>query len=172
MIVICDMDEVICDFTNTLLKAYNCKYKSGIKKEDLTKWALPQEMKDIFLETESFFIEMPPFDGAIEFVKELKSISADLLIATCASGVSRIAKEKMLWMEIWLPELVNNMCITSRKDMLRGDYIIDDCPDHLKSFCGTPIVWDRPWNKNKIDREVRIHNNDYCKAIKYLESRC
>ena len=170
MIVICDMDEVICDFTDSMLYLYNKERHTDVKKEQLTNWALPEDLKDIFMNTNNFFTELPPIDGAIEFVKELHNISDELYIASCPSGSARIAKEKFLWMKIWLPELVDNLVLTSNKQILKGDCIIDDNPNHLKKFPGIPIVMDRPWNREPIENEYRIYDTDYNKILKFLNS--
>jgi 5'(3')-deoxyribonucleotidase len=71
----------------------------------------------------------PPIDGAIEAVKLLdKSGKYDMFIATTAAwGNPEGATDKRHWIEKYFGDLFHKkMFITHRKDLLRGDILIDD----------------------------------------------
>ena len=116
-IVFIDMDGVLVDFGRAIESMYK-KYPeyeiSYSKAPDL----IPGIFKDPW-----------PIDKAIESVKRLdESGKYDLFIATTASwGNPEAAMHKRLWIETHFGELfTKKMIITHRKDLLNGDYLIDD----------------------------------------------
>ena len=153
MRIICDMDEVIVDMMNPLLKRYNEKYNSDITIEDVTQWELPQDMKDIYMERD-FFYELPLIDDALMGICQLKSWGHEIIIATNHSDNGYIANQKVSWMKEMMPGSSANMMIGARKDLLQGDVIIDDNADYLiNSPCPIKICMDRPWNRELEERE-------------------
>lgn len=70
-----------------------------------------------------------PVEGAIEAIKKLyDSGKYDLFIATSASwGNPEASTDKRYWIETYFGDLfLKRMFITHRKDLLQGDYLIDD----------------------------------------------
>ena len=70
-----------------------------------------------------------PIDGSIESIHKLhNSGKYDLFIATTAPwGNPYAATDKRFWIEQWFGRLFHKrLIITSRKDLLVGDYLIDD----------------------------------------------
>ena len=168
MIIICDMDEVIVDMMNPLLREYNKMYSSDISIEDVTQWELPDDMINKYKE-DNFFLTLPPISGAINGLRQLMALGHDVIIATYHGDNPRIAKDKILWMFYNCPVLSANMMIGARKDLLQGDVIIDDNADHLTgSLCKIRIVMDRPWNRHLQERrkiDVTKHGDilpQYC----------
>ena len=161
MRIICDMDEVIVDMMNPLLKRYNERFGSDITIEDITQWELPQDMKCIYKQ-EYFFFQLPPIVGATEGVRQLMEWGHDIIIATNHSADGFIAGEKADWINEFLPELEGNMMIGARKDLLQGDVIIDDNADYLiNSPCPIKICMDRPWNRELISNAVECGRYEY-----------
>lgn len=75
------------------------------------------------------FRNPPPIEGAIEAVKKLAdSEKYELFIATAAPwGNPDSATDKRFWIENYFGKLFHKkMFITHRKDLLMGDYLIDD----------------------------------------------
>jgi 5'-nucleotidase len=78
---------------------------------------------------QGLFRNPPPVEGAIEAVKKLAdSGKYDLFIATSAPwGNAGSAMDKRFWIEEHFGNLFHKrMFITHRKDLLLGDYLIDD----------------------------------------------
>ena len=78
---------------------------------------------------QGLFRNPPPIDGAIEAVKKLaESGKYELFIATSAPwGNAGSAMDKRFWIEEHFGNLFHKrMFITHRKDLLLGDYLIDD----------------------------------------------
>ena len=159
MRIICDMDEVIVDMMNPLLKRYNEKHSSDITIEDITQWELPGDMKVIFRDI-GFFYNLKPLAGAMVGIKRLMEWGHDVVIASNHSGETHIASQKVGWVGWYFPELSNNLMMGHRKDLLQGDVIIDDNPDYLiSSPCPIKICMDRPWNRMK--NIVKISYTDW-----------
>ncbi len=75
------------------------------------------------------FLNALPIDGAIEAVNKLnESNKFELFIATAAPwGNVESGAHKRMWIETYFGELFKKkMFITHRKDMLMGNYLIDD----------------------------------------------
>ena len=150
MRIICDMDEVIVDMINPLLKRYNFRYKADIAIDDMVQWEVPSDMREIFY-SGGFFINLDPVDGALDGIRQLLEWGHDVVIATDNMGNPSIAYQKVKWFEYFLPQLSKNMMIGARKDLLQGDVIIDDNPEYLKSSpCPIKICMDRPWNRETV----------------------
>ena len=78
---------------------------------------------------QGLFRNPPPMEGAIEAVKKLaESGKYELFIATSAPwGNAGSAMDKRFWIEEHFGNLFHKrMFVTHRKDLLLGDYLIDD----------------------------------------------
>jgi 5'(3')-deoxyribonucleotidase len=75
------------------------------------------------------FRDPKPYDGAIDAINKLvESGKYELLIATAAPwGNPYASTDKRYWIEKYFGKLFHKkMVITHRKDLLLGDYLIDD----------------------------------------------
>jgi 5'(3')-deoxyribonucleotidase len=116
-IVYIDMDGVLVDLGKEFVKFYerNPHLKEKFKN-------CPDHIPGIFRNP-------PPIEGAIEAVKKLaESGKYELLIATAAPwGNPDAATDKRYWIETYFGNLFHKkMFVTHRKDLLFGDYLIDD----------------------------------------------
>ena len=116
-IVYIDMDGVLVDFDDAMKKVFlsNPVYKELYKNN-------PDEIPGIFKNPK-------PIEGAIEAVKKLAdSGKYNLFISTTATWNNpEAATHKRLWVEKYFEDIFKKkMIITHRKDLLIGDYLIDD----------------------------------------------
>jgi 5'(3')-deoxyribonucleotidase len=100
------------------------------------------------------FRNPPPIKGAIEAVKKLaESGEYELFIATSAPwGNPQSLTDKRYWIETHFGELFHKRLITThRKDMLLGDYLIDDrLKNGAGEFSGELLRYGMDWeNDNK-----------------------
>lgn len=139
-----DMDGVLVDFKNEI--DLHFKFQPALKKEFYHN---PDEIKGIFLNPK-------PIEGSIFSVNRLEeSGKFDLYIATSATwGNVESAMHKRIWIEKHFGNLFKKkMMITHRKDLLIGDYLIDDREANgAKYFSGEllPFGWsyeEKKWNK-------------------------
>ena len=117
-IVFVDMDGVLVNFE----KAMNDYHKTA--PEHLSKIYAkdPDIIPGIFREAE-------PMPGAIQAIKKLhQSGKYDICVATTTPWDNPYAAgDKMFWIQKYLgEEFYKSMAMTHRKDLLHGDYLIDD----------------------------------------------
>lgn len=172
MRIICDMDEVLVDFINPLIAEYNRRHQSNLTLEDIKEWKLPPGMLDIFQHTKGFFVGLSPLPGAIDGIKQLTEWGHDVIIASAPSYNGEIAKEKLTWIEQWLPNHTHNVVITHRKEIFEADLIIDDHAHHIENFKRFGFLVDRPWNRYynvyKKANTIRIREPIWENILEYV----
>ena len=99
----------------------------------------------------------PPMKGAIEAVKKLhESGKYELMIATSAPwGNPQSNADKRFWIEDYFGDLFHKkMFITHRKDLLMGDYLIDDrIKNGAGEFKGELLRFGLDWENNNKPNE-------------------
>jgi 5'(3')-deoxyribonucleotidase len=112
-----DMDGVLVDFSKQVEIVLNRSPH------------LREEYKDRYDHIPGVFRNAPPIEGAIEAVKKLaESGNYELYIATAAPwGNPMSAMDKRFWIEEHFGDLFRKKMVVSHlKNMLIGDYLIDD----------------------------------------------
>ena len=144
-ILFIDMDGVLVDFGHQVKNIMN---DPKISKELKDR---PDLIKNIFLDP-------PPIDGAIDAINKLKeSKKYELFIATTAPWNNPPSfMHKRLWVENYFGDIFKKrIFITSRKDLLVGDFLIDDrLANGAGEFKGELLRfgWDyerKKWNEYK-----------------------
>lgn len=74
-----------------------------------------------------FFRDLKPIDGALVGIRRLIKLGYDVQICTQPVANSPHSySEKVQWVGMWLPELINKINMTQDKGLVLGDYLIDD----------------------------------------------
>lgn len=125
-IIYIDMDDTICDFIS--------EYHKMRKLEPDVKY--PQSIK-------GFFLGLKPLQNAIESVNILRE-KFDVYILTRPSYMNPLCyTEKRIWIEDHFDlEFCQKLIICPNKDLLIGDYLIDDMP--WPGFKGEQIQYGIP----------------------------
>jgi 5'-nucleotidase len=153
-IIYIDMDGVLVDFGHQVKMARN----------DPT---ISQRLKNLPDQIPNIFKNPPVYDGAIEAINQLyESNLYDLFIATSPSWNNTMSfTHKRLWIEKYFGQIFKKkMFITHRKDLLIGDYLIDDrLANGAKDFKGKLLRFG-------YDYEKKIWNEylDWDSVINYL----
>jgi 5'(3')-deoxyribonucleotidase len=96
--------------------------------------------------TKGFWVDLPPFEGAIDFVGELNE-NYTVYLATIPALGKVCAYEKEKWMTRHLPFLDRTrLILCHHKYLLMGHTLLDDNPKYLRYFHGNRLLFDKPWN--------------------------
>ena len=107
-----DMDNVLVDF------------ESGINKLDE---ATRKEYEDRLDEVPGIFGLMEPMHGAIEAVHKLAEVYDVFVLSTAPWKNPSAWSDKVTWVTKYFDDVFHKrMVITHRKDLVEGDYLIDD----------------------------------------------
>ena len=114
-----DMDNVLVDFQSGL-----DRIDEETKKEYRAKG--PDD-KDRLDEIPGLFSKMDPIPGAIEAVHKLAEVYDVFILSTAPWKNPSAWSDKVLWVTKYLDDVFHKrMIITHRKDLVEGDYLIDD----------------------------------------------
>ena len=142
MRIIVDMDEVLAQFVNRVLERWNMINRTKFKRDDIDAWQMESTLGpgsygliEKWISEPNFFENLVPVDGAIEGFNELRR-SHDVVIATSLAGeVENGFDSKRRWVKKYFPDFdLKNFICTSRKDLLKGDVLIDDAAHYLQAW--------------------------------------
>lgn len=113
-IVYIDLDGVVVDLMLEVqheLSSENSLYK------------MEEELIDA---SETVFLNSPPIPDALEAIAELEKHYEVFILSTAPWLNVHAWSQKRLWIEKHLPSMYKRLILTHRKDLLLGDYLIDD----------------------------------------------
>lgn len=151
--IILDSDEVIVQNIDLLLEKYNGEYGTDLKRDELHEWDLTTVQKEgtnilKYFNEPGFFRHLPLMKDAQKIIKQLIEDGHDVVIATSSpkSGIL----DKIEFFEEYFPFIPFSQVIPiTRKDLLKGDIMLDDAPHNLEvSSCRYPVIFDNLWNRN------------------------
>lgn len=153
--ILVDFDDVMNNFCEVWIDELNNLYGTNVKLEDVTDWDIkplfPKVSKNQLympLYWDEFWRKVKPKVGAVEGLKTLVDQGHDVVVVTAAAPETIAPKTRNVLFK-YFPFLTNdNLIVTSRKDLIRGDVIIDDAPHNLESsHCCVKILVSAPHNK-------------------------
>ena len=172
MIILIDMDEVLCKFGEGLRSSYNRKYSNEPYTEEFVTWELPKKLKEHFHNYPTLFFYLEPEDGAIEGINKLIELKHDVYIVKNISANRDIFINKWGWIKMHLPDFnMDNFITCSDKTMIRGDIIFDDCPHYLHDRHNIyTVAMDKKYNKG-IKVQSRINSwNEFIELVDFLDT--
>jgi 5'(3')-deoxyribonucleotidase len=144
-IVYIDMDGVLVDFGK------------AIEDWFISHPHLKERYKDNPDHIQGLFRNPPPMEGAIEAVKKLhESGKYELFIATSAPwGNPMSLSDKRFWIEDYFGDIFHKRLFTThRKDLLVGDYLIDDrLKNGAGEFSGELLRFGYDWENDFLPNE-------------------
>ena len=122
-----DMDGVLVDF------------ESGLRR-------VPEDVQQKYLDhlerVPGIFSLMDPMPGALAAYAELCGLFDTFILSTAPWENPSAWTDKLLWVKQYLGEpCTKRLILTNRKDLNRGDFLVDDRPDrgHAEDFSGEVI---------------------------------
>ena len=168
--ILFDFDDILNDLSRCWIAELNRTYGTRVKFEDVKDYELTESFPDL----SPYQLYAPYLDGRLYLdihpVKEAQRLIAhlattdDLYVATAGLvGVDTMLVYEYLWNNEttkctdnllrflgehypWIRQ--ENIIICAQKQLIDGDILIDDNPEHLIHFPGARILLDKPYNRD------------------------
>lgn len=193
--ILFDFDDVLNDLSKKWIAELNRRYHQSVSWEELTDFDLTKAFPKLsayqiflpYLEG-TVYLDINPVREAQQLVEEL-SAEHELYVATLnLLGLNAVDLYEYLWngetthcvdyllqfLAEYYPQISHkNLLLVGKKEMLRGDVLIDDNPDYLMRFDGLRILLDKPYNKSFDESAHGIRRAMTYKDIKRIvEEAC
>ena len=170
MTILVDLDDTLEQLLAALVKRANERFHRNAAVDDVTDWSIvcafpgitKQEILD-FMREADFWEDVKPVPGAAEALKHFIDEGHEVYIVTATEFEHVKAKMEGVLFR-YFPFLTwDRVIITSRKQMIRGDILIDDGVHNLEGGAYRKILFTAPYNRD-YDAEgngmIRVHNWD------------
>ena len=168
MIILVDLDDTIEQLLAALVQRANERFHRNVSVDEVTDWSIvcafpgiaKRQILDFMCEPD-FWETVKPVPGAAEALEHLISEGHQVYIVTATESEHVAGKtERVLFR--YFPFLTwDQVIITSRKQMIRGDVLIDDGIHNLEGGAYRKILFTAPYNR-EYDAEangmIRVHS--------------
>ena len=141
------MDEVIADPMGEMIRWYNDQYGSEPDKTKMVgSWVkgFPEEHQPMIMErikSPGFFRHLPVMVDAVDVLRRLNE-RYEVFIVSAAMEFPNSLKDKYDWLMEHFPFLTwKQIALTGSKDLVFGDFMIDDHVKNLENFKGKPYLY-------------------------------
>jgi len=145
--ILIDMDEVIADPMGEMIRWYNDQYGSEPDKARMIgSWVkgFPEEHQPMIMErikAPGFFRHLPVMEDAVDVLRRLNE-RYEVFIVSAAMEFPNSLKDKYDWLMEHFPFFTwKQIALTGSKDLVYGDFMIDDHVKNLKNFKGKPYLY-------------------------------
>ena len=168
MTILIDMDDTIESLLKAWVNGVNTKYGRSVSCEDVTSWdvsaAFPgltrEEVYAVPLE-QGFWKTVEPIPGAAEAIQRFMDARHEVFIVT-ATPYESVTEKMTEVLFRYFPFLTwKQLIITSRKQLIRGDVLIDDGVHNLEGGDYIKILMTAPHNRNydaEANGMIRAHH--------------
>ena len=141
------MDEVIADPMGEMIRWYNDQYGSEPDKARMIgSWVkgFPEEHQPMIMErikAPGFFRHLPVMEDAVDVLRRLNE-RYEVFIVSAAMEFPNSLKDKYDWLMEHFPFFtLKQIALSGSKDLVYGDFMIDDHVKNLKNFKGKPYLY-------------------------------
>lgn len=183
MIVAIDFDQVMNNMLDIWVDILNQRYGFDVDVKQMSDWGIDTAFptltaKELYapLYEDDLWIRTRPRPYAPVTVEKLMKEDIQIVVVTATEYRSAASKfDNCLFR--WFPFLTSDdIIITSHKELIHADVLIDDYPENLRNFCGLRILFDAPYNRISDSNayDIRVKNwkalyevlKEYSKIIK------
>lgn len=176
-IIAIDFDSVLNNLLTPWINYLNIKHQVNIQEEDVTEWDMtkafptlnPQQVFEP-LYVDDFWKHVKPLPGAYSTVHNMQKDGFNYYIVT-DSNYQTLASKMNNCLLKYFKNLIrpSDVIVTSHKELILCDYIIDDYEENLKNNKGYRILIDKPYNRkaNKCTYDFRA--NDITEAYEFIK---
>ena len=168
MILLVDMDDTIEQLLEAWVRGVNERYDRNVTYDEITSWdvsaaypGLTREQVYAIPAEPGFWGRVEPIPGAAESMRRLMDAGHDVFIVT-ATPPEQVQEKMHDLLFKYFPFLSwDQVIVTSKKQMIRGDVLIDDGVHNLEGGDYVKILMTAPHNRY-YDAEkngmIRVHN--------------
>ncbi len=151
------MDGVLADVYNRFFDLHEKESGERITLQSIIGLkeaeAFPNLLK--WVNTPGFFRAMPVMTDSQKVLKKLNN-NFDIIVTSMATEFPISLTDKQLWLEEHYPYISwKQVVFCGRKEILKGDLMIDDHLKNLDNFNGETIMFTQPHNMNLTETRHR-----------------
>ena len=164
MIIMCDIDNVICNLQEAVVGLFNERYGTNYTLEDFNDYNIENVLS---MQEASLMKEMYSENGIYDFVKPIaksqnglkKLINSGHQVYLVTDAIPRIYHEKVEWVHHFFPFIDDAHIVAMKhKHLFKCDIMIEDNMQNLISGAHYDrICFDYPWNRNFHDHIYDIY---------------
>ena len=154
MIILVDMDDTIEQLLKRWVARANEKYGQNITPDQITSWDVSEpypglNKKEIYSVTyePGFWSGVEPMPGAAEALKHFMDEGHEVYVVTATEPEHLEEKMKGLLFRYFPFITWDRVIVTGRKQMIRGDVLIDDGVHNLEGGGYRKILFTAPHNR-------------------------
>lgn len=182
MTILVDMDDTMECLLEAWIARINAIHNLNVQKCDIKEWdlrvAFPTlTQEEIFapINTVELWQNVKPKDGAVKYLKQLIADGHNIIVVTASHYDSVALKMKEVLFKHFPFIPYEDVIITSRKQLINGDVLIDDAPHNLVGGTYKPILFNAPHNQ-ELNAEkygmIRVNSwEEVYQAIKDIEDK-
>ncbi len=178
MTILVDMDDTIEQLLDAWVKRANEKYHRNVSLDEITDWnvAAPYsgisrgEIYGVTYEP-GFWAGVKPMPGAADALKHFIDAGHQVYIVT-ATEIEHVEEKMKQLLFRYFPFLSwEQVIITGRKQMIRGDVLIDDGIHNLEGGSYRKILFTAPHNRH-YDAEANgmVRVNTWDEAVRIIDA--
>lgn len=179
--ILVDMDETLENLGVVWVDELNRRHGTSVIYDEITEWDMTKffpslSRNEVFapLRDENIWKRVEPLPGAQEAVKTMKEDGHDVIVVTASHPDT--VKWKYDWLDRYFPSIkYRDIIFASRKQLVKGDFLIDDAPHNLFGGPYIPIMFSAPhnraWKPQKMSEFNCYKTDDWpdtTKLIRYL----
>lgn len=148
------MDDVLENLSEAWVEYLNNKFGTNVDAESVTDWQIylffPELSKDQVygaLAEDALWGTVKPIDGAYDALESLIRDGHQIYVVTTSHYLALATKMEEVLFRYYPFIRWNQVILTSNKQMIRGDVLIDDGIHNLVDGDYIKILMDRPYNR-------------------------
>ena len=161
--ILVDMDDTIEDLSGAWAEWLNSKYGLHTHRDELRDWDVAKAFPSLSagqvyapLYDDSFWSTVRPINDAPEFLFKLIEDGHKVFIVTASAYETIKAKMNGVLFR-YFPYLTwDDVIVTSKKQIVTGDILVDDGPHNLFGGVYLPVLMDAPHNQKFNNEEHKI----------------
>lgn len=158
--ILVDMDDTIENLCEVWVNYLNELYHTDVSLNDVKEWDMTKAFptlshSEIYapLSDECLWKRVTPLPGAIENIKRLIDDGHKVVICTTAHPDTVGIKLNNVLFKYFPYLTYDDVIITSKKQLIRGDVLVDDAPHNLEGGDYFKILFTAPHNQSYNARE-------------------